>query len=168
MKPATCLVIDFLGNGGGKTDNIMIQRTFQFLLARHQGWQISKALFCPGLHALEVRRGHGALLYQRLTGEHFNLQPEIEFVFVSPNRPHIRARIPWNHTQKSLRKIHDIVERLASAIHALARLIKYFALPVSQTVDAILIDFFQYGIYFLFHVFLGGFLLCVDNRIIIG
>jgi hypothetical protein len=32
---------------------------------------------------------------------HFDLQPKVQLIFVSPNSPHFRARISRNHTRES-------------------------------------------------------------------
>ena len=101
MQPPAGLVIDLFRNGCRKANDIVIQRPLQFLLALHQTGEISETFFGSGLHSGEISFGHNALLYQSLTSVHFDLQPKVQLIFVSPNSPHFRARISRNHTRGS-------------------------------------------------------------------
>ena len=91
MQPTTGLVIDFFSHRSGETDDIVIERAFEFLLAAHERGEIGEAFLRAGLHFSEVGLGHNALSHKGLAGVHFDLQPEVEFVFVSPNCPHLGA-----------------------------------------------------------------------------
>ena len=69
----------------------MIEGALKFFLPPHKRGKIGETFLRTGLHLREVGFGHNALLHEGLAGVHFNLQPEVELVFISPNRPHLRA-----------------------------------------------------------------------------
>ena len=97
VKPAAGVVIDFLRHRGGEGNHVMIQNLFQFTLPQDQPGRVQLPGGAAGLELDKIFAGNDALLDQRLAGEELDLQPEIEFVFVRPNRPHFGARIARNH-----------------------------------------------------------------------
>ena len=97
VEPPACIVIDGFGHGGHEPDDIVIERLFQFPLARDEPGQVGEPFVAASLDRLEILRGHDAFLHQRFAGEEFDLQPDIEFVFVGPDGPHFGARVTRNH-----------------------------------------------------------------------
>ena len=91
MEPAAGRAVDFLGDGGGEGDDVVIEDFLQFLLAGDQAGQVGKPFIGAGLDFGEVGCGHDALLDERLAGEEFDLEPDAELVFVRPDGPHFRA-----------------------------------------------------------------------------
>jgi hypothetical protein len=91
MEPAAGRAFDFLGNGGGEGDDVVIEDFLQFLLPRHEAGQIGKPLFRAGFDFGEVGFGHDAFSDERFGSEEFDLQPEAKLVFIRPDGPHFRA-----------------------------------------------------------------------------
>jgi hypothetical protein len=98
MKPATGAIVDFFSDGGGKADDIVIERLFEFFLAFDEPFRVGKAVVGAGFDFLKVVFGNDAFGDERLGSEDFNLQPDFEPVFIGPNAPHFGARITRNHT----------------------------------------------------------------------
>ena len=97
VEPAAGLVVDLLGDGGGEADDIVIQCFLQLALAGDETGQVGEPFVAARPDLCEVLRGHNAFLDQRLTGEEFDLEPELELVFVGPDGPHLGARVARNH-----------------------------------------------------------------------
>jgi len=97
MKPAAGVVIDGLGDGGGEADDVVVENFFQLALAGDEAGQIGEPFVATGFDLREIFRRNNFLLHQRLAGEQFDLQPNLEFIFVRPDRPHLGARIARNH-----------------------------------------------------------------------
>ena len=87
MEPAAGVVVDFFGDGGGEADDVVVERLFQFLLARDEAGQVGKPLVRAGFDFGEIGARHDAFLDQGLAGEQFDLQPEAELVFVRSRWP---------------------------------------------------------------------------------
>ena len=56
-----------------------------------EGFGICQAEIGPGLDPHEIRGRDQALLDKRFTGEEFDLEPDLEFVFVGPDGAHFWA-----------------------------------------------------------------------------
>ncbi len=97
MKPAAGVVVDDFGDGGGEANDVVVQNFFKFALTRNEAGQVGEPFVATGLDLREIFGGNNLLLHQRLAGEEFDLQPDLEFIFVGPNRPHLGARIARNH-----------------------------------------------------------------------
>ena len=129
-----------------------------------------------GLDLGEIFFGHDAFFDERLAGEQFDLQPDAEFVFVRPNRPHFRAGIARNHGIED-KQIVDIVEMLNRCIGQTPRqsahcddctihnqcfaifapgFFKNFAFTRRQAMDAVRGNFFENRVHFVFQKFVGG------------
>ncbi len=93
VQPARGAVVDLFGDGGGEADDVVVERLLQFLRAFGQGFGVGETFVRAGLHLGEILRRHDALLDERLAGEQFDLQPDLEFVFVGPDGAHFGARI---------------------------------------------------------------------------
>ena len=91
MEPAAGRAFDFLGDGGGEGDDVVIEDFLQFLLPRNEAGQVGKPFVTAGLDFGEVSSGHDALLDERLAGKEFDLEPDAELVFVRPDGPHFGA-----------------------------------------------------------------------------
>ena len=102
MKPAAGVVVDLLGHGGGEANDVVVENFFQFALAGDEAGQIGEPLVAAGLDLCEISRGNNLLLHQGLAGEQLDLQPDLELVFIRPNRPHFGARIARNHDGRSI------------------------------------------------------------------
>ena len=100
MEPAAGVVVDFFGDGGGEADDVVIERLFQFLLARDEAGQIGEPFVRAAFDFGEIGARHDAFLDQCLAGEQFDLQPEPELVFVGPDGPHFRSGIARNHAHE--------------------------------------------------------------------
>ncbi len=97
MEPPACRMVDLFGDGGGEADYVVVEVFFQFFLAFDEfGW-MAVEIFRTRFDPLEVGPGNDAFGNQRFAGEEFDLQPDLEFVFVGPDGPHRGARIPLNH-----------------------------------------------------------------------
>ena len=44
VEPAAGVVVDFLGDGGGEADDVVVERFFQFLLAGDEAGQVGEPL----------------------------------------------------------------------------------------------------------------------------
>src|SRR5208282_4347054 len=97
MEPAAGPVVDFLGDGGGEADDVVVERFFQFLLAHNQTGQIGEPFVSAAFHFGEVRTRHDPFPNERLAGEQFDLEPETELVLVGPDGSHLRSGITRNH-----------------------------------------------------------------------
>ena len=97
MKPPAGGVVDFLGDGGGETNHVVVQDLLQFPLAGHQAGQVGEPSLATVLDSGELARGHHLFLHERFAGQQLDLQPEFEFVFVRPDGPHFGAGITRNH-----------------------------------------------------------------------
>ena len=97
MEPAAGVVVDFLGDGGGEANDVVIERFFEFTLAGDEAGEVGEPLVGAGLHFGEVGLRDDTLGGERLAGEQFDLQPDAEFIFVGPDGPHLRAGIARNH-----------------------------------------------------------------------
>ena len=86
-------VVDLFGDGGGEADDVVVERLFQFFGAFGQSLQVGEPFFRAALHLREIGLRHDAFLDEGFAGEQFDLQPDLELVFVRPDRPHFRARI---------------------------------------------------------------------------
>jgi hypothetical protein len=88
VQPPAGLVIDLLSDGSGESDDVVIQRLFQFLLPRNETRQIRhpflRTFFQTNVIGLWNDLGFG----KRLRGEQFDLQPDAQLVFVGPDGPH--------------------------------------------------------------------------------
>ena len=80
----------------------MVERFFEFLLTFDQLQGMALEVFRAGLDPIEIGLGHDTFLDERLAGEQFDLEPEFELVFVGPDFPHPRARIPLNHGREGM------------------------------------------------------------------
>ena len=98
MKPAARVVIDGFGDGGGEADDVVIENFFEFLLPCDEAGQIGEPFIAAGFDLREIFGGNNLFLHQRFAGEQFDLQPNLEFIFVGPNGPHFGARITRNHS----------------------------------------------------------------------
>ena len=76
MEPAAGGVVDVFGDGGGEGDDVVVERLFQFALARDEAGQIGEPFVAAGLDLREILGGHDAFLDQRFAGEQFDLQPD--------------------------------------------------------------------------------------------
>ncbi len=54
MEPAAGGVVDFLGDGGGEADDVVVEGLFQFLLAGDEAGQIGEPFVRAGLDLGEV------------------------------------------------------------------------------------------------------------------
>ena len=97
MKPAAGVMVNGLSDGSRKANDIVIQDLFQLTLAGNETGQVGEPLLTTGLDSGEILGRNDFLLHQSLAGEQFNLQPDLEFVFVGPDRPHLGAGIARNH-----------------------------------------------------------------------
>ena len=97
MEPAAGVVVDDFGDGGGETDDVVVQHLFQFPLAGDEAGEVGEPFITTGLDAGKILRRHDLFLHQRLAGEQFDLQPDLQLVLVGPNRPHFGAGIARNH-----------------------------------------------------------------------
>ena len=98
MEPAAGVVVDFLGDGGGEADDVVVERFFPVRAGGRRG-RAGRRTICPqpALILAKSARGHDAFGDERLAGEQFDLQPDAELVFVRPDGPHFRAGIARNH-----------------------------------------------------------------------
>ncbi len=115
MEPAAGLIVDFFRDGGGKADDVVVEGLFQFLLAFDEPFQVGETLVRAGFDFLKVSLGDDALGDERFGSKKFDLQPNLELVFVGPNAPHFGARIACNHTLIKRKK----GERCKSVVEAL-------------------------------------------------
>ncbi|MCG3778538.1 MAG: hypothetical protein JW388_1259 [Nitrospira sp.] len=69
MQPATGGIVDLLGNGCGETDDVVVERFFQFLGAFGQRFRVGETFVGAGLHLGEILGGDDALFYKRSTGQ---------------------------------------------------------------------------------------------------
>ena len=76
VQPARRAVVDLFGNGGGETDDVVVERPFQFFGAFGQSLHVGEAFFRAALHLREIGLRHDALLDEGLAGEQFNPQPD--------------------------------------------------------------------------------------------
>ena len=99
VEPAAGVVVDLLSDGGGETDDVVVEGFFQFTLAGDEAGQVGE----PGVATLfdlrEIFGGHHAFLHEGFAGEQLDLEPDAEFVFIGPNRPHVRTGIARNHRE---------------------------------------------------------------------
>ena len=91
VQPPAGAVIDFFGDGGGESDDIVVECFFQLLRSLGQRLCVGKTFVRTALHPGEIGFRHDAFLDQRLAGKEFNFQPDAELVFVGPDGPHFRA-----------------------------------------------------------------------------
>jgi hypothetical protein len=54
MKPAAGVIADFFGDGGGETDDVVVEDFFQFALAGDEAGQISEPFVAAGLDFFEI------------------------------------------------------------------------------------------------------------------
>ena len=94
-----------------KADDVVVKRFLEFLLPGDQAGQVGEPLLATGLDLREVSGRHDAFLDQRFAGQQFDLQPSLKLVFVRPDGPHVRARIPLNH-EPTVGKRRGIVEEV--------------------------------------------------------
>src|SRR5438309_1445014 len=97
MKPAAGAVIDLFGHGGGESNHVVVERLFELALPRHKAPDVGEAGVKASLDPGKIFRGYDAFLDQGLACEEFDLQPNLELVFVCPDGPHFRAGIASNH-----------------------------------------------------------------------
>jgi len=102
VKPAARVVVDGFRHGRGEANDIVVQDLFQFALAGDETGEVGKPFIAAGFDLLEILGGDDAFLHQRFAGEEFDLEPDLEFVFVGPDGPHLGAGIASNHAFKIL------------------------------------------------------------------
>jgi hypothetical protein len=66
-------------------------------LAGDEAGEVGEPFVATGFDLLEILGGDDAFLHQRFAGEEFDLQPDLEFVFVGPDGPHFGAGVARNH-----------------------------------------------------------------------
>src|SRR5262245_3096918 len=107
MEPATGSVVNFFGNSGREADDVVIECLFEFTLAADEAGQVGEPLAATGFDPGKVLRGNDPLLYERGASEEFDLQPNLQLVFVRPNSPHFRPRVARNHCVLDSRQRHE-------------------------------------------------------------
>ena len=97
MEPAAGRVVDLFRDRRGEGDDIMVESFFQFLLAFDEFGGMSGEIFRTRFDSVEVGPRNDAFCDQRCAGEEFDLEPDLELVFVRPDGAHFGARVAADH-----------------------------------------------------------------------
>src|SRR5437764_8304026 len=109
MKPATGGRANVLRDIGRESDDVMVESAFQFLATLDTESR-------PGLHPSEVILRHNARRAKGLTGEKFDLQPDLQLALFAPDFPHGRPRVALNHGLRLETLWPDVEARLDNAM----------------------------------------------------
>jgi len=115
MEPAAGVVIDGFRHGGGEPDDIMIEHLLQFLLACDEAGQVGEPFVTAGFDPGKILCRDNFFLHQGLAGEQLDLQPDLQLVFVSPNRPHFGTGIARNHG--FIKKENGLIKKVEIAMN---------------------------------------------------